>query len=104
MTTIFTLYVHGFAHKEEELTEFDNRSLEDLLTIAIEIMNDVKQYDPSVLNPITFMQLSLVNYGLERNPSNKTFLFWQAKIYGKLGLVSLVTEACNKISKPEGTG
>lgn len=55
MTAMFTLYVQGFAHKEEELSEVDVRALEDVLTVAVEVMNDVRQFDPSVLNPINFI-------------------------------------------------
>jgi hypothetical protein len=51
------------------------------------------------------MQVALLEFGLSKNPKNKTFLAWQVKIYSKLGMTSLVTEICNKIAKPEqGTG
>ena len=65
---MFNLYIHGHAHKEEDLTDLDHRNLEDLLTIAVEILNETKWFDPSMLNPINFMQLSLLEFGLQKNP------------------------------------
>jgi len=47
------------------------------------------------------MQLSLLEFGLTKNPQNKTFNAWQVKIYAKLGLTSLVTDISQKIAKPE---
>ena len=75
------------------------------MTIAVEILNSVKAFDASVYNPINFMQLSLLDFGLQKSPNNKTFMAWQVKIYSKLGMTSLVTEISNRISKPDqGTG
>jgi hypothetical protein len=77
------------------------RNLEDLLVIAVEILNETKWYEPSVLNPINFIQLSFLEFGLSKNPQNKTFIAWQIKIYAKLGLCSLVTDLSQRIAKPE---
>ncbi len=98
---IFNLYVQCYAQKEEELTAHDLRSFEDLLVIAVEVMNDVKVFDQSVLNPFNFIQLQLTQFGLAKSPESKSLLAWQAKIYGKLGLTSLLTQACERISKSE---
>lgn len=61
----------------------------------------MKSFDQTVFNPILFMQLSLLEFGLTKNPQNKTFNAWQVKIYAKLGLTSLVTDISQKIAKPE---
>jgi len=47
------------------------------------------------------MQLSYLEFGLQKSPGNKTYLAWMTKICSKLGLTSLVTEYSNKIAKLE---
>lgn len=86
------LYIHGHAHGEADLTDLDLKNLDDLLVIAVELLHDLKAFDQSVFNPINFMQLSLIEFGLSKSPQNKTFLAWQVRIYSKLGLTSLVTD------------
>jgi hypothetical protein len=67
-------------------------------------LHDLKSFDSTVFNPILFMQLSLLEFGLTKSPHNKTFSAWQVKIYAKLGLTSLVSEVSQKIAKPEMGG
>jgi hypothetical protein len=75
------------------------------MVIAIEILNEVKMFDPSVLNPINYLMVLLLDYALQKSPGNKTFLAWQVKVFSKLGMTSLVQDLGTKISRPEqGTG
>jgi len=71
------------------------------VVIAVELLNEVRLYDPSVFNPVNFMQIALLEYALRRSPQNKTFSAWLLKVYGKLGLVSLVSEYSKSIQKVE---
>jgi len=36
------------------LTEVDKGNAEDILIIAVEMLNEVKEFDPTVMNPINF--------------------------------------------------
>lgn len=45
------------------------------------------------------MMTSLLEYALKRSPQNKTFNGWLLKLYGKLGLTSLVSEVSKVMSK-----
>ena len=65
----------------------------------IEILNEIKQYEPSVLNPINFIQINILEYALKRSPQHKTFTAWLMKIYSKLGMISIVTELSKSIQK-----
>jgi hypothetical protein len=65
---IFVLYIHGQAQNETDLTELDLKNLDDLLVIAVELLHDLKAFDQSVFNPILFMQLSLLEFGLTKSP------------------------------------
>jgi hypothetical protein len=73
--------------------------MDDLIIISIEVLHETKLFDQSVLNPVNFIQLTLLDFALQKSPQNKTFLFWQTKLYSKLGLSSLVTDLCAKLSK-----
>lgn len=101
VNNLLILYVYGHAHNENELSDLDFRNLDDLIIIAVEILHHSKFFDPSVLNPINYMMLTLLAYGLSKSPFHPTFLAWQTKIYSKLGCASLVTELCGRLGKPE---
>ena len=73
---LFVLYVHGHAQNEADLQELDYKNLDDILIIAVELLQDINVYDQSVFNPFSFMQLSLLEFGLIKNPQNKTFYAW----------------------------
>eukprot|EP00347_Sterkiella_histriomuscorum_P000542 403375452 len=99
VNNIMQTYLHGFSQSEQEMNEVDYKNLEDLVIISVELLNDVKQYEPSVLNPINFMQISILEYALKRSPYNKTFTAWLMKLYSKLGLTSIVSDLTKSIQK-----
>ena len=101
VNSLLILFVYGHAHNENELTDLDLKNLDDMLIIGVEILHQAKLFDPSVLNPINYMMLTLLAYGLSKSPNHPTFLAWQTKIYSKLGCTSVVTELCGKLGKPE---
>lgn len=61
---MFQLYVHGHAQPEADLTELDIKNLEDLIVIAVELLNDMKLFDASVLNPINYLMVVILEYAL----------------------------------------
>lgn len=99
INNLFILFVFGHAYQEGEMTDLDLRNLDDLIVIGVEILHETKLFDQTVLNPVNFIQLTLLDYALQKSPGNKTFLFWQTKLYSKLGMTSLVNDLCGKLSK-----
>jgi hypothetical protein len=65
--------------------------------IATELLYSIKQYDWTVLNPINFMMISLLEYALVRAPQSNSIRVWLIKLYSKLGLTSKVTEISNGV-------
>ena len=61
-------YLHGFAQNDNELIKNDYKNLEEIVIIATELLYSIKQYDWTVLNPINFMMISLLEYALVRAP------------------------------------
>ena len=98
---MFVTFVQCYAQKEEDITDMDYKNFEDIIVVAIELIHDVKMFDQSVLNPINFIQLQMLEYALTKCPGSKTLLAWQVKIQGKLGLTSLMSDNCSRISRPE---
>ncbi len=99
VNTIVQTYLQGHAYSEQEMTQIDFKNLEDLVTIAVELLNELRLFDLSVLNPINFMMISLLELAIKRSPNNKTFAAWILKLYSKLGLTSLVTDVSKSIQR-----
>ena len=78
----------------EHLTELDKKHAEDMVLIACECLYEVKKYDFTVFSPISFQIIVMAEYGLTYFPDSIPLRFWLLKMYGKLGLVKLVTEIC----------
>ncbi len=70
VNNLLILYVYGHAHNENDLSDLDLNNLDDLLIIAVEILHNTKMFDASVLNPINYMMLTLLAYGLTKSPHN----------------------------------
>eukprot|EP00351_Strombidinopsis_sp_SopsisLIS2011_P003459 CAMPEP_0116872526 /NCGR_PEP_ID=MMETSP0463-20121206/3300_1 /TAXON_ID=181622 /ORGANISM="Strombidinopsis sp, Strain SopsisLIS2011" /LENGTH=66 /DNA_ID=CAMNT_0004512883 /DNA_START=674 /DNA_END=874 /DNA_ORIENTATION=- len=63
-----------------------------MVLIAVELLYEIKQYDWTVLNPINFIMISLLEFGLTKYPENKSMRVWLIKMYAKLGLAKNVNE------------
>ena len=103
VNSIVQTYLNGLAllADSDSFTEIDAHNLEDLVIIAVELLNEVKQFDPSVLNPVNFLQISVLELALKKSPAHKTMTAWLLKLYSKLGMTSLVSELAKSISKVE---
>jgi len=55
-------------------------------------------YDWTVLNPINFIMISLLEFGLTKYPESKTMRVWLIKMYAKLGLAKNVNELSDQLS------
>ena len=80
----------------EAITELDRKNAEDILIIAVETLYEVKLYDFTVLNPINFMMICMLEHSLQYYPESVRICSWLLKIYSKLGLASLVTDLVEK--------
>ena len=80
----------------EALTDLDRKNAEDVLIIAVSTLYEVKMYDFTVLNPINFMMICMLEHALQYYPESVRICSWLLKIYSKLGLASLVTDLVDK--------
>jgi hypothetical protein len=62
------------------------------LIIAIDMLKEVRKYDFSVLQPINYQMIVMLEYGLLYFPQSLRIKSWLTKLYGKLGLPSLVQQ------------
>jgi hypothetical protein len=69
--------------------------------MSVELFNEIKQFDNTVLNPNNFMMISLLEFAVKRNPNNKSFAAWLLKLYSKLGLTTLLSDVSKNIQKIE---
>lgn len=74
----------------------DRKNAEDILIIAVETLYEVKLYDFTVLNPVNFMMICMLEHSLQYYPESVRICSWLLKVYSKLGLASLVTELVEK--------
>jgi hypothetical protein len=82
------LWAHG---STEALTDNDRNNLDDLIVLASELLYDIKIYEWSVLNPVNFMIISMLELAVTKSPANVSLRIWLMRILGKLGLSSRFT-------------
>jgi len=63
-----------------------------MVTIALECLYEVKIYDFTVLNPVTFQLIAMCEFALAYFPDSVPIHAILIRVYAKLGLASLVTE------------
>ena len=88
------LWAHG---NSEALTDVDRLNLDDTIVVAAELLYEVKIYEWSVLNPINFMLISVLELAVSKSPNNSTLRVWLMKVLGKLGLTSRLTGVSKNI-------
>ena len=62
------------------------------MVVAAELLYEVHIYEWSVLNPINFMLISILEMALTQSPNNISIKVWLMKVLGKLGLASRFTQ------------
>lgn len=88
------LWAHG---NPDALTENDKLNLDDVIVVAAELLYEVNIYEWSVLNPINFMLISILELALGRSPSSSTLRVWLMKILAKLGLSGRLTSVGSQV-------
>jgi len=68
------------------------QNAEDLLLIAVEMLYERSIWEKSVLNPLNFQLLIMLQHGLPYFPDSMRIQQWLIKIYTKLGLSRIVTK------------
>jgi hypothetical protein len=82
---MFRIYISSFAIQENEITQVDVNNFEDVVLIAYEILRETRKYDFSVLNPINFYLISMLEFARSKNPNNRNFSILLVKLYDKIG-------------------
>jgi hypothetical protein len=74
----------------DELNSLDKINAEDCVIIAVELLHESQMYDPTVLNPINFIMVSILEHTLPYFPGSTRINSWLIKAYAKMGLVTSV--------------
>jgi hypothetical protein len=81
----------------DEITDVDRANLDDIILVAIEILHGIKKYEQSVLNPINFMKVCILEYALKKSPNNNSLRIWMMKTCDKLGLTTKLTNYSSSV-------
>ena len=73
--------------------------MDDIIIVAIELLHDIKVYERSVLNPINFIMISILEHALERSDANVTLRVWLMKTLSKLGLSARFNQIGEKVDR-----
>ena len=77
VNTIMQTYLWAMAPiKAKDLTKVDKDNLDDVIIVAIELLHEIKEYDASVLNPINFMMMFILEEAMEKSKVNNTLRLW----------------------------
>jgi len=96
VNTIMQTYLWA-EHKHQELTDVDKHNLDDIIIVAAELLYEIKVYEWSVLNPINFMLIAIVEYAIKKSPNNNSLRVQLLKAYDKLGLTSKFTGVSSNV-------
>lgn len=96
INTIMQTYLWGQA-QDSLLTDVDKLILDDIIIIAAELLYEIKQFEWSMLNPINFILISMVEYAIKKSPQNNNLRLILLKAYDKLGLTSKFTGVASNI-------
>jgi len=89
---IFETYLQAMVHSESEVTHIDKKNFEDIIVIAYIILKDSKLYDFTVLNPLNYYAIIMLEIARKNNPMNRDFNLILLKLYDKLGCSTKVSE------------
>ena len=73
---------------EFKLNVVDMKNAEDILLIAIEFLYETKNFDWTILNPINFKMISMLELGSRFFEESERIANWLMKLYTKLGMIS----------------
>ena len=80
------------------MNEIDLKSAEDILIIAVELCYEAKLFDWTVLNPINFIMITMLEHAQPYYERESVRLSqWLIKLYGKLGMMKLVQQNASNL-------
>lgn len=98
-----TQYNTSLAASRSTLTSLDLLNAEELLLIAVLVMEEIKVYDSAVLHPYNFVMVAMLEHALQYYPDSMRIQSKLVKIYTKLGLPSLVNQRTKGITPRPNT-
>ena len=72
--------------------------------IAVTMLQEIKVYDSTVLNPYNFAAMIMLEHGLPYYPDSMRIKNALLKLYGKLGLARTVTSICKNMQMRPDNG
>ena len=93
--------MHYRPKQKDYMNEVDMKNAEDLLLIAVELYYEAKIFDWTVLNPVNFAMITMLEFGLKYYEGSERIRHWLMKLYTKLGMVSLAMAQTNKFKFKE---
>ena len=96
VNTIMQTYLWA-QNKQADLTDVDKENLDDLIIVAAELLYEIKVYEWSVLNPVNFILICIVEYAIKLSPNNNSLRIQLLKAYDKLGLTSKFTGVSSNV-------
>mmetsp|Transcript_5018 Transcript_5018/g.7531 ORF Transcript_5018/g.7531 Transcript_5018/m.7531 type:complete len:235 (+) Transcript_5018:1087-1791(+) len=90
VNTIIQTYLWANGYRQM-LNDSDRMNLDDVVVVAVELLHEIKIYERSVLNPINFMIISILEHAIKKSDHNATLRVWLMRTLSKLGLSTRYT-------------
>jgi len=90
VNSIMQTYLWAQGNKDN-LTDVDKNNLDDIVVVAAELLYEIKIYEWSVLNPVNFMLISILELAIKNSTQNVSLRIWLMRICNKLGLTNRFT-------------
>ena len=92
VSEIFETYLQAMAHSQTEISQIDKQNFEDIIVIAYLILKESNLYDFSVLHPLNFYAIVMLEIAKKNNPLNRDFNLILLRLYDKLGWTSKIND------------
>ena len=89
------------AHPPSEITPIDKKNFEDIVVIGYMILKESKVYNFSVLNPLNYFAIVMLEVARKNNPTNRDFNLILLKLYDKLGCTSKIADILQNFQTKE---
>jgi len=96
VNTIMQTYL--WAMHKADLTEVDKSNLDDVIIVAAELLLEIKVWDFSHLNPVTFMLITILEYAIKKSGANNSLRLLLMKVEDRMGLSSKFHGISNQVN------
>jgi len=87
---IFDIYLIAYGKYKQDFTTWDVELFDQILLVSFWILKESTFFDFTILNPINFLIIIIMEHGLTNNPANEDFKIVLFKLYYKLGCTSKI--------------